>query len=967
MTEVDSRAPIERLRDDVRLLGQLLGEVLTEQDGPELLARVESVRHRAIAARTGHDATAQSALEADVVALPLAQAHSLARAFTIFFHLVNLAEDQHRLRSLRERATQQHPNAVPDSVAAAIQQLAAEGVTADTLREILRRLSLRPVFTAHPTEARRRTVLQLLRQLGERVGGLDDPRLTPAEREALHDAIREAATLLWQTSEVRGDRPTPLDEVRTALSFFEISLLDVIPRLYRALETALATHYPGESFDLPPFLRFHSWVGSDRDGHPGVTAAVTLATARLHRRLALQRYLADVEGLTQLLSISSQQAGWSPDLQLSLLDDSRRLAGFGQPYPESEPYRQKLAFVAERLRRTLTPRAPDHRPAPGGQPPVLRDWRLPFADPLASPAGPLVSDAGDDRDTYEAAAGLLEDLRLMQRSLRDHGGGRIAAGELHDLVRRVEVFGFHLASLDVRQDSGVHTRAVAELLARSNVSADFEALDEDERINVLAYEIANPRPIVSEHTTYSPETSECLDTFTAIRRLQDEFGPAVCDTYVISMTLGASDVLAVMLLAKECGLIRVAGGAVTSRIKIVPLFERVDELHACAEILERLFSLDVYLGQVRAWSRRQEVMLGYSDSNKDGGYLAATWALYRAWRALDQVGARFGVAIPVFHGRGGAIGRGGGPMERAIKSLPLARTDDDFKLTEQGEVLFQRYGNPGIAQRHLEQMTSALLLAVASPSVRAGRAPLPSGTERQIDALAAAARTAYRDLVYDTPAFRRYFTAATPIVAIRTHRIGSRPTSRGSGGTASGIRIEEIRAIPWVFSWTQSRHNLPGWFGLGTAFAPVLDAGGAALTPWRRLYEDSPVFRSAIDNAQLSLGTADLEMARHYANLYDDVVEREQIFGRIREEYDRSVAAVLALTGQTVLLERQSVLRQSIALRNPYVDPMNYVQIGLLRRLQSAPSEGDRDRPGGLVWTLLHSINGIAAGLRTTG
>ena len=660
----------------------------------------------------------------------------------------------------------------------------------------------------------------------------------------------------------------------------------------------------------------YTWLGRYKD--PYVRASKLLFEAPLPDDLwpaLLKRELGD------RIAVKFQPPGGGARVEREVLEGRTLVAR--NPV---EPYRQKLALIGERLRRTLAG-------APEG-----------YADP----------------------AELVADLTTMRRSLLDHCGRRIADAALADLIWRVRVFGFHLAEMDIRQHSSVHTQALTEIMARMGVVADYASLPEEDRIRLLRQEILNPRPLLPAEPIFSPATNELIATLRTVAQLQREVGLAACHTYIISMTRAASDVLAVQLLAKETGLLQVRpDGSMESRLQIVPLFEEIAELEQCPAILERLLAEPVYRANVRAWGDAQEVMLGYSDSNKDGGYLAANWALYRAQIGLSEVCRRAGVDLTLFHGRGGAIGRGGGPTERAIMAQPPGSLEGRLKFTEQGEVIFARYANPGIAHRHLEQVTNAVLRASLSPTVRTAAAARQPAWVAVMTDMAAVALRAYRQLVYETPEFLSYFLQATPIAEIGQHLIASRPITRGRLD-----RITDIRAIPWVFAWTQSRHNLPGWYGLGRALARAAETQPDGLELLREMYRSWPFFRSIIDNAQISLGTADLEIAALYADLVQDPAVRTRIFSTIAEEFHRTTRMVLAVTGQERLLDRSPILQRSISLRNPYVDPMSHIQVELLRRLRTTPPEVFRQQPDlreRLLFVILHTINGIAAGLQTTG
>lgn len=909
------RIPIERLREDVRLLGSLLGQVLQEQGGPELLACVEQIRRRAIACRTDPSPEAHRTLRSLVDALDLPRAREVVRAFTLYFHLINLAEEHHRLRTLRDREIRGQPAPRPESVAAAVAGLRLAGVSAGRLAGLLERLELRPVFTAHPTEARRASVLVHLRAVAHLVAALDSPHVTPEERRRLVDGLLARITTLWQTDEVRARRPSPLDEVLGGLYYLEHSAWKVAPVLYRDLQEAAEASSPEARAAVRPFLRFGSWMGGDRDGHPLVTTEVTERTLELQRDRVLRLYRDEVEALARELSLSTRRVGVSRELLASVESDLAELAELrADPDlpPPTEPYRRKLRAVAERLRRTA-------RRSPGGYPSPHR---------------------------------FLQDLELLRHSLESNQASRVARGRLQDLWARVHTFGFHFTSLDLRQESELHGRVVAQLLRRAGVTEDYLGLPEPDRTALLARLLEQePVPLRPE----DPEAAEVVRLFQAVPSWQQRFGPEACETYIVSMTEGPSDVLEVLWLAAQVGLFRCAAGEVVSRLHVVPLFERIHELRRCGEILDALFRIPAYRAHLAAWDDLQEVMLGYSDSNKDGGYLAANWALHRAQSVLPEVARRHGCRVRLFHGRGGAIGRGGGPTERAILAQPPEAVDGRLKLTEQGEVLAARYGNPLVARRHLEQLTSALLQA----SLAESHPPDPARRERWeaiLEDLAERSRRAYRALVYEDPDFPAYFAQATPILEITRLNMASRPAART--GT---MRVEDLRAIPWVFSWTQTRTNLPGWYGLGSALDGFVRDQPEGMLELRAMYAGWPFFRSVVDNAQISLGTADLSVARLYAELVEDDGVRERVYGRIREEYERAVRWVLEVTGQRELLDNSPVLQRSVRLRNPYVDPLHHVQVRLLRERRRAP-----DDPA--VWEAVGlTVNGIAAGVQTTG
>jgi phosphoenolpyruvate carboxylase len=895
--------PIDRLRDDVRLLGGLVGDVLREQVGSDLFDDVEHVRLAAIELRSGRGS------EADLLRWAEGQSTrrllQLVRAFSTYFHLINLAEQHHRVRTLRERQ-RGSPGALHESVAAAFSELSAAGVPPVEVVRGLQRLDIHPVLTAHPSEARRRTLLHHLQVVAHLIDSLDDPRAGRHEHERLLDELRARITLIWETAEARSERPSVLDEVQSVLYVLAGTVYDVLPLIQRAVDAAVREAVHAPTAECGVRLRFGSWVGGDRDGNPAVTPEVTRAAARLARSAILRRYRDDAQQLGRDLSISGRLVGCSPELMDSVEADRQDLGVQAVPQWHDEPYRRKLGLIAERLRR-------------------------------ADSAG-----AGG----YASADELLADLDLVATSLRAHGGERVASGGLRDLQRRVEAFGFGLAELEIRQHAGRHAAAVDELLAIAGVSG-YLHMDEAQRMQVLEERLEADTPMATPHDALTAQTREVLETFQAMRDIQQLNGPSGSQTCVISMAQAASDALAVVFLAGEAGM--------QSRLDVVPLFETITELRDCGQILDSMLASKPYRRAVKARGDRQQVMVGYSDSNKDGGYLAATWGTYRAQQALAEAAAAAGVELIVFHGRGGAVGRGGGPMYRAIMARPAAAASPTFKITEQGEVIFARYGSLPIAERHLEQVVHALLLS----SVQHASSSTPSEWVRTMEQLADDSRTAYGRLTRDCAEFMAFFHAATPFPELATLNLASRPVSRAGGASLPGL--EDLRAIPWVFSWTQARVNLPGWYGLGSAVAAAIGNGG--LDQLQRMYAEWPFFASALDNAQLSLGTADVPTASRYvAQLVEDASQK-RVFNVILEEYERSVESVLQVTQQAELLERSPVLARSIKLRNPYVDALHVAQLALLRRYRA----GDAHQDDVLLDAIHHSINGIAAGLQTTG
>jgi phosphoenolpyruvate carboxylase len=911
----------DRLSEDIHRLGDLLGQTLVEQEGRALFDLVEDLRALAKAHRAG-DESAGDRLLRRIEGLPLAESRGVVKAFASYFKLVNLAEERERVRVLRRREREAHAAGGPatETIEAAVRELSDSGVALGELQTLLDRLLIQPVFTAHPTEAKRRTILTKLARIADVLRALDRELPTPEEERAAHAALREELVSLWQTQETRAYRPDVMDEVRGGLYYFETTLYDLAPEVAASLERAVARHYPGASVPTR-FLRFGSWIGGDRDGNPSVSVATTEQALRAHHELALRLLRRGIERLHGHLS-TTERFGVDEALRRSLEDDALAFPDEARNTEERyrrQPYRQKLRYVYRKLGATLE--------ASG------RPWR---ADHVLRPG------------TYRDADELVADLRLLQTSLRAHRGERLATGRLGTLVRQAEIFGFHLASLDLRQTSERHASAVAELLGRYGLASGYAGMGEDERARLLTGEILGGRPFAPHRLDFSPETCETLDLFRLVRRAHERMGPLAVESYVVSMTRGPSDLLAVLLMARDAG--------VSDRLDIVPLFETVDDLHRAPETLERLFGNPAYARHLAARGGAQTVMLGYSDSNKDGGYLTAHWELHLAQRAIAAVCGRHGVRLTLFHGRGGTVGRGGGPTNRAILAQPPESVGGRLRLTEQGESVTNRYADPALARRHLEQLVHAVLVA-------GGRRPVGTPSrggswERAMNELSPLAERAYRGLVHERPELPRYLYAATPIDEIGRLNIGSRPARRSA---ADGLA--ELRAIPWVFAWTQSRVALPGWYGLGSALTGWAGEDAERWALVGTMYREWAFFKTLVDNAQLALRGADMLIARVYSTLAAES-DRAVVFPQLEAEYRKTEAALCRLTGQQDLLDDAPWLQRSIRVRNPYIDPMNYVQVALLRRLRGSPGEAEAEEIHDAVRL---SVNGIAAGLRNTG
>ncbi len=941
---------------EVKLLGALLGQVIVEQCGPDLLDLVERTRQRAIAVRRDGEPEALRLLGEELDALEPSVAENLARAFALYFQLVNLAEEKDSVRTLRHRERAAPDGVVEESIGAAVGELRDAGQHRAEIGAAFGGLEVHPVLTAHPTEARRRTMLVELRRVYALLDRLDDARLTPREDADVRRRLREAITLLWQTADVRDRRPTPLDEVRSAMAYFDATLFELMPRLYRAADAALDLLAPdgavaaeagtpsvpgfaarvaptgdlpaadgGKTGTRPPgvpaFMRWGTWIGGDRDGNPNVTAAVTRQVLRIQADHVLRAYEHVAERLQRTVTVTASRAVVPPALEAWLAGEAERRPDEATALERRfahEPYRRAFGLMAGRLRET--------RERLTG---AVADW---------------AEEAAAEGDWgYRSPVELLDEIRLLQEALAEGGAGRVAWGDLQDFAWQVETFGFHLAELEVRQHADVH-RSVRDVF-RSGGS-------HGERLPVGDVSIA-----------------EVLDTFRAIGEVQATFGAEACRRYVVSFTRSAGDVLDVLELADVAD----PSGRLADGLDVVPLFESLDALHHAGPVLAGLLGHPGYRRHVERRGDHQEVMLGYSDSNKESGFLAAAWALYQAQEQLVSVAADAGIRLTLFHGRGGAIGRGGGPTNRAILAQAPGSIRGFLKLTEQGEVIAAHYDNPAIALRQLEQVTHAVLTKSA-PHHDAISAEAAERWGGAMDELAELARDAYRGLVWEEPDFAAYFRAATPIGELSLLNMGSRPAARpaSADGEAEGSNelpippISSLRAIPWVFAWSQSRASLPGWYGLGTALGEYRARHGAeGLATLAEMYRSWPFFATTLDNAEVILARTDMDVARLYRGLAADVQGAERFWEAIEDEYARSVSGLLATTGRERLLDGSPRLQRSIDLRNPYIDSLSQIQVRMLARLRQLRADDPAARQ---LLGLVHlTVNGVAAGLQHTG
>jgi phosphoenolpyruvate carboxylase len=917
MGEVTQRTADDALRADVRRLGNLLGETLRRQEGQELLDLVEQVRKLSKRTRREGDAAAREELADLLAELDVEVAIQLVRAFSTYFYLANVAEQTHRVDELTSRTDRER-----GWLDATVERLESAGISSDEVAAVLTRLELRPVLTAHPTEAARRSILTKMQRVSELLEERNDPRGTAADRARVDRRLAETIDLIWQTDELRRERPTPTDEARSVLYYFDELFTVVLPTLF----ADLADRLDDLGIELPPDaapIRFGTWVGGDRDGNPNVTSAITEQVLRMQADHAIRDLLEAVERVGFDLSSSERIAGVSAELAESLARDAERLPTVHDRFHElnaEEPYRFKLAYVHERLLNTRRRILEDHVPG----------------------EGTAYADGGE----------LLEDLDVMYRSLLEHRGELIARGPLARLMRTVAAFGMHLATMDLREHTSAHHAVLGRLYGRvGELDTPYEDLDRVDRGELLGAELERRRPLTSTTTVLTGDEQRTMSTFTTVREALERHGRGIIESYVISFTEGPDDVLAAVVLAREAGL--VDPHADLALIGFVPLLETPDAIREAHDILDALLSVPAYRDVVRLRGDLQEVMLGYSDSSKLGGVLTSRWELHKAQRRLAEVARSHGVALRLFHGRGGSVGRGGGPTHEAILAQPPGTVDGRIKITEQGEVISDKYGLPGLARRNLELSLAAVLDASLLHREAHNPPEAIARWDEVMDIVSEAAESAYRNLL-DTPGLADYFSASTPLEELGELNIGSRPTHRPGGGS-----ITDLRAIPWVFGWTQSRQIIPGWFGVGSGLAHARAEGHGDLLA--EMYRDWSFMRMFISKIEMTLVKTDLGVASRYV---EQLVagELRPIFDQIREEHERTVDAVLAVTGGDELLSEHPILRRTLDVRDAYLDPLSVLQVELLSRSRSTEEPDPRLRRA-----LLLTINGIAAGLRNTG
>ena len=923
-----------RLGQEIQFLGRLLGDVIRTANGEIIFNRIEHIRKLAVALRrtassSGGDdiAALKTQLDHELDGLGIEQTLSVVRAFSHFSLLANIAEDRHQNRRRRvHRLAGSRPQL--GSLRHALDELAARNISAGDIRAWLRGALVSPVLTAHPTEVQRKTVLDCERDIARLMTHLERADLLPEERLESEDSLKRSVLQLWQTAMLRLSRLRVIDEIENGLSFYRYTFLSELPKIYCEIQRALDVRAAGESTTgsdvrIPTFLRMGSWIGGDRDGNPFVTAESLAGAMRRQATVAFEHYIFEVHHLGAELSMSSRLV--TPTAELLALAQK---SGDTSAHRQDEPYRQALIGVYARLAATMASLA--------GAEPIRR------AEVTLQP--------------YASPREFCDDLDIVAASLATHASAALAAGRLAQLRYAVDIFGFHLASIDLRQNSDVHEVVVAELLAKAAVCADYLQLDEAARVKLLLHELANPRPLRVAGEAYGEVTVSELNVFQEAAGINARFGGDAVPNAIISKAQSVSDLLEVGLLLKETGSLVSRNGRLQLKISISPLFETITDLQSAAAIMRAVFALPAYRAWLDSRDGLQEIMLGYSDSNKDGGYLTANWELYCAQKGLVDLATEANVRLRLFHGRGGTVGRGGGPTFEAILAQPDGCSAAGLRITEQGEVIAAKYSDTELGRRNFETLISAAML---SNFPAAARRDQPQWWE-VMHQLSASACATYRELVYDTPGFVDFFRSATPIGEIAGLNIGSRPASRKPSQS-----IADLRAIPWVFSWSQCRLSIPGWYGFGRALQQWLDAAPqgreAALAQLREMYVEWPFFRTVLANMDMVLAKTDLAIAMRYIDLVPDRELATRIFSIIREEWQRSVDMLRAITGATAFLEDNPSLARSIRNRFPYLDPLNHLQIDLLRRYRAGQTDERTKRAIHLT------INGLAAGLRNSG
>ncbi len=906
------------LRNDVNMLGNMLGEILVLHGGRELFDQVESIREKTKSIRKTFDEDTYDTLKREISDLEPPMRQQVIRAFSIYFHLINIAEQNHRIRRRRQYLLDKEASQ-SFSIENAVSKVKGYQLTNERIQGVLHDLSIELIMTAHPTEATKRTVLEIQKRISVHLRNLDNPLTTEREKADIKESLLNEVTALWHTDELRHRKPDVLDEVKNGLYYFDQTLFETLPAIFQDLETQLQEQIPGEDWDVPNFIRFGSWIGGDRDGNPNVTPEITWQTLGLQRDMILKKYDASIVELMRRFSQSSERISIHQPFIDQMEKEEATYLEEKEKWPvKSEVYRRKFAVILKRLRET-----------------------------------------GKSSYGYRDAEKLADDLKEIKESAEVHLPKTKKLKTIRKVIRQVEMFGFHLATLDVRNHSGEHETAIHEVLNAVHVTADYKALPEEDKQKVLCDVLNDPRPLLLFDGGYSEATQEMLKVFRMIKKAHGEFGKRAIEVYLISMAEAPSDVLEVLVLAKEAGIYRLyPDGTVESDLDVAPLLETIDDLVAGPKIMQTLFETDVYRKQLQARRSHQEIMLGYSDGSKDGGTLSANWKLFKAQEEIHNMARNYDIHLKFFHGRGGSLGRGGGSLNTSILSQPVETLGDGVKITEQGEVLSSRYLLEDIAYRNLEQAASALFETCARVSSAPEQVELRQQEwETAMESMSEKSLKKYQSLVFGDPDFLTYFNQATPLNELGDLNIGSRPMSR-----KNSQHFEDLRAIPWVFAWTQSRHMIPAWYAAGTGLQTFIEEDDSHLEMLQTMYKEWSFFHSTINNLQMALMKADMKTAKEYLQLVDDPVMAERIYRDIQEEYERTKEALLKISGNEALLSHASNIKESVHLRNPYVDPLNFLQVDLIGKLRETANP-----PEDLVTEVLLTINGVAAGLVNTG
>ncbi|MCG1027651.1 phosphoenolpyruvate carboxylase [Virgibacillus halodenitrificans] len=906
------------LRRDVNMLGSILGEILVLHGGKELFDKVETIREMTKSIRKTYDADTYQTLKNEISTLQPPMRQQVIRAFSIYFHLINIAEQNHRIRRRREYLLKEEESQ-SFSLEKTVSNVKNYDLTNEDIQDVLNELSVELIMTAHPTEATKRTVLEIQKRISEILRKLDNPQTTKNERAYVEESLFNEVTALWHTDELRHRKPEVLDEVKNGLYYFDQTLFHTLPDVFQDLEMQLQSQISEEDWKVPNFIQFGSWIGGDRDGNPNVTPEITWKTLGMQRELILKKYDSTIVDLMRRFSQSSERITINPQFIEKVEQEEGTYLVDKEKWPvKSEVYRRKFAIILKRLRET-----------------------------------------GKTENGYQFSEELANDLIEIKEHAEAHLPKPKKLKTLRKAIRQVQMFGFHLATLDVRNHSGEHEAAIHEILKAVHVADDYSNLTEEEKQKILLEVLNDQRPLLLFDGSYSEATQKMLRVFRMIKKAHEEFGKRAIEVYLISMTEASSDLLEVMVLAKEAGIYRLyPDGSVESDIDVAPLLETIDDLIAGPKIMQTLFDTDVYRKQLQSRNRRQEIMLGYSDGSKDGGTLSANWRLFKAQLEIHNTAREYDIRLKFFHGRGGSLGRGGGSLNTSILSQPMETLGDGVKITEQGEVLSSRYLLEDIAYRNLEQAAAALFEACAKVSSSSDQVELRQKEwEDAMEAISEKSLRKYQSLVFGDPDFLTYFNQATPLTELGALNIGSRPMSR-----KNSQRFEDLRAIPWVFAWTQSRHMLPAWYAAGTGLQSFIEENGSNLEILQTMYKEWSFFHSTINNLQMALMKADMKTAKEYLELVEDPVLANRIYEDIAEEYERTKKALLQISGNEELLSHTSNIKESVHLRNPYVDPLNFLQVDLIQKLRETSNPSEE-----LVTEVLLTINGVAAGLVNTG